>query len=80
MQTITRHVHLPSFEVIASELYQNNQKWLLLMLYKPPNQKTSDFIQNLSLMLDLFLKNHDNFTLVRDFNLFSNDIPLESFL
>ena len=54
MQTITRHVHLPSFEVIASELYQNNQKWLLLMLYKPPNQKTSDFIQNLSLMLDLF--------------------------
>ena len=38
------HVHLPNFEVIAIEFYQSNQKWLLLGLYKPPNQKTSDFI------------------------------------
>ena len=48
------HIHLPNFEVIAIEFYQNNQKGLLLGSYKPPNQKTSDFIQNLSLILDLF--------------------------
>ena len=53
---LQEHIHLPKFEVIAIEFYQNNQKWLLLGLYKPPNQKTSDFIQNLSLILDLFLK------------------------
>ena len=53
---LQEHIHLPNFEVIAIEFYQNNQKWLLLGLYKPPNQKTSDFIQNLSLILDLFLK------------------------
>ena len=51
---LQEHIHLPKFEVIAIEFYQNNQKWLLLGLYKPPNQKTSDFIQNLSLILDLF--------------------------
>ena len=31
------HVHLPSFEVIAIEFYQNYQKWLLLGLYNPLN-------------------------------------------
>ena len=51
---LQEHVHLPNFEVIAIEFYQNNQKWLLLDLYKPSNQKTSDFIQNLSLILELF--------------------------
>ena len=48
------HVHFPNFEVIAIEFYQSNQKWLPLGLYKLPNQKTSDFIQNLSLILYLF--------------------------
>ena len=77
MQTITRteHVHLLSFEVTAIEFYQNNQKWFLLGLYKPPNQKMSEFIQNLSLKLDLF-----NVTLIGSFNLSSNDVPLECFL
>ena len=51
---LQKHIHLPDFEVIAIEFYQNNQKFLLLGLYKPPNQKTIDFIQNLSLILDLF--------------------------
>ena len=39
-----------------------------------------DFIQNLSLRLDVFSKNYDNFTFVGDFNLSINDVPLESFL
>ena len=51
---LQEHVHLPNFEVIAIEFYQNYQKWLLLGLYEPPNQKASDFIQNLSLIVDLF--------------------------
>ena len=51
---LQEHVHLPNFEVIKIELYQNNQNWFLLGLDKPLNQKTSNFIQNLSLILDLF--------------------------
>ena len=51
---IQEHLSLPNFEVIATEFYQNNQKWPPLGLYKPPESKTSDFIQNLSLILDLF--------------------------
>ena len=56
---LQENIHLPNFEVIAMEFYQNNQKWLLLGFYKPPNQKTNDFIQNLSLILALFLKNYE---------------------
>ena len=39
---LQEHVYLPKFEVIAIEFSQNNQKWLLLGLYKTPNQKTSN--------------------------------------
>ena len=46
---LQEHVHLPNSEVIAIKFYQNKQKRLLVGLYKPPNQKMSDFIQNLSL-------------------------------
>ena len=53
---LQEHIHIPSFEVIAIEFNQNNQKWLPLGLYKPPKKKTSNFIQNLSLILDPFLK------------------------
>ena len=56
---LQENIHLPNFEVIAMEFYQNNQKWLPLGFYKPPNQKTNDFIQNLSLILALFLKNYE---------------------
>ena len=77
---LQEHIHLPKFEIIAIEFNQNNQKWLLLGLYKPPNQKMSDFIPNLSSILDHFLKNYDNVTLIGDFNLPSDDVSFESFL
>ena len=77
---LQEHIHLSNFEVIAIEFHQNNQKWLLLGLYKPPNQKTSNFIQNLNLILDLFKKNYDNVPLIGYFNLYSDDVPSESFL
>ena len=75
---LQEHVNKANCEVIAIEFYQNNQKWLLFGLYKPPNQKTNDFIQNLSLILDLYFKNYDNVTLIGDLS--SDDVPSESFL
>ena len=41
---LQEHIYLPNFEIFGTDFYQNNQKWLLLGLYKPPNQKTSYFI------------------------------------
>ena len=71
-----KDVNLPNLEVIVTEFYQNNQKRLLLGLYKPRNWKTSNFIQNLSLILDLHFKNYDNVTLNGD----CNDVSFKSFL
>ena len=68
-KSLQEHMHLPNFEVIAIDFYKYNQKWLLLGLYKPTKQKTTDFILNLRLILHLYLKNYDNFTLTGDFNL-----------
>ena len=38
-KSLQEHMNLPNFEVAAIEFDQYNQKWLLLGLYKPPNQK-----------------------------------------
>ena len=54
--------------------------WLLLGLYKPPNQNTTYFIKNLSSTFDHYLKNYDNVTVIRNINLSIDDIHLESFL
>ena len=45
------HEHLPNCKVNAIEFYQ------IIKLYEPPNQKTSDLIQSLSLILDHFSLN-----------------------
>ena len=38
---LQEHIYLPNFEVIAIELYQNNQTWLLLR----PRQTSQTFCQ-----------------------------------
>ena len=76
---LQEHKHLANFEVIGIDLYQNNQKWFLLGLYKPPNQKTSDFFKKKNDNV-IFEKNNDNVTIIGHFNLSSDDVPLESFL
>ena len=58
-KSLQEHMNLPNFEVAAIEFDQYNQTWLLLRLYKPPNQKLSDFLQNLRLILDLYFKNYE---------------------
>ena len=79
-KNIHEHVHLPNFEVIAIEFYQNNQKWLLLGLYKLPKSENERLYSKFKLNISSFLKNYDNVTLIGDFNLSSDDVPLESFL
>ena len=69
---ILKLLQLNFTKIIKSGFYQ--------VFCEPPNHKTSDFIQNLSSILDLFLKNDDDVALIGDFYLSSDDFPFESFL
>ena len=73
-------MHLPNFEVIVIEFYQNKQTWLLLGLYKLPSQKLSGFIENLSLILDFFLIMITSHLLEILISPVIDNVPLESFL
>ena len=53
---IQEHLSLPNFEVIATEFYQNNQKWPPLGLYKPPRIKNKRLYSKFELNFRSFLK------------------------
>ena len=78
---LQEHVHLPNFEVIAIEFNQNNQKWFLLDYIIHRKTENRQLYSKSKLNIgSFFKKNHDNVTLIKDFNLSSGDVPLEIFL
>ena len=56
-------------EIIIFEFSISNKKWLLLGNYKPPSQNELSFIKEIKLSLNFFSSSYENFLLLGDFNL-----------
>ena len=57
-------------EIIVFEFSISNKKWLLLGNYKPPSQnELTVFINEIKLSLNFFSSSYENFLLLGDFNL-----------
>ena len=56
-------------EIIVFEFSISNKKWLLLGNYKPPSQNELSFINEIKLSLNFFSSSYENFLLLGDFNL-----------
>ena len=50
------------------ELNLRKQKWLLLVIYRPPDQNLAYFSEFLSGLLDFYSVNYENFVIMGDFN------------
>ena len=50
-----------SFEVVSI--------WLLLGVYKPPNQNDTEFLNRIGAILDYYFQKYDNVTIIGDFNI-----------
>ena len=56
-------------EIIVFEFSISDKKWLLLGNYKPPSQNELSFINEIKLSLKFFSSSCENFLLLGDFNL-----------
>ena len=67
-------------EIILFEFSVSNKKWLLLGNYKPPSQNDLSFINELNLALNFFSPIYENFVLLGDFNLSTENPKLKNFM
>ena len=67
-------------EIIVFEFSVSNKKWLLLGNYKPPSQNDLSFINELNLALNFFSPIYENFVLLGDFNLSTENPNLKNFM
>ena len=58
-----------NFEIIFLEITLRTQKWLIIGLYKPPNQKEEYFLKYIGVLLNNYLSKYEHITLLGDFNL-----------
>ena len=58
-----------NFAIIFLEITLRARKWLVIELYKPPNQKEEHYLKNLSVVLNNYLSEYEHIILLRDFNL-----------
>ena len=67
-------------EIILFEFSVSNEKWLLLGNYKPPSQNDLSVINELNLALSFFSPIYQNFVLLGDFNISSENPNLKNFM
>ena len=66
-----------NFEIIFLEM---TLKWLVIGLYKPPNQKEEYFLKDLGVVLNNYLSKYEHIILLRDFNLTTSNKYLADFM
>ena len=51
---LTNYENPIASEIIVLEFHQSKRKWLILGIYKAPNQKEAELLQNISWLLDFY--------------------------
>ena len=67
-------------EIVLFEFSVPNKKWLLLGNYRPPSQNDLLFINEFNLALNFFSPIYENFVLLGDFNLSTENPNLKNFM
>ena len=67
-------------QVVPIELNLRKQKWLVISIYAPPKQNTSQFLNNLSVGLDFYSTMYCNILVMGDFNVEPQLPIMRSFL
>ena len=69
-----------NFEIIFLEITLRTRKWLVIGLYKPPNQKEEYCLKNLGVVLNNYLSKYEHIILLGDFNLTTSNKYLADFM
>ena len=76
---LTNYENPIASEIILLEFHQSKRKWLILGIYKAPNQKDAEFLQHLSWLLDFYNMTHENI-IIRDFNMTAENHYFNDFM
>ena len=69
-----------NFEIIFLKTTLRTRKWLIIGLYKTPNQKEEFFLKNLGVVLHNYLSKCEHILLLGDFNLTISNKYLADFM
>ena len=73
-------VFLQGNEFLCVEINLRKRKWLIIGLYKPPQNNTSLFLEQISNQVNESLKTYENILLIGDFNITPDNIHMKDFL
>ena len=77
---LTNYENPIASEIILLEFHQSKRKWLILGIYKAPNQKDAEFLQHLSWLLDFYNTTHENIIIIGDFNMTTENQYFNDFM
>ena len=69
----------PDIQVVPFEINVRKQKWLILPIYRPPQQNSEYFVGEISKLIDRYSR-YDNAMVLGDFNLEQGDKALPSLI
>ena len=76
-----RNSHLMIFVIcIPFEINLRKEKWLVISIYRPPSQDSVFFLNSLTKIIDVFADKYDNYLIMGDFKLESDNTVLTNSL
>ena len=77
---MTKYENPVASEIIVLECHQSKRKWLVLGIYKTPNQKATEHLQHLSWLFHFYNVTYENIIIIRDFNMTSENHYFNDFM
>ena len=69
----------PDIQVVPIKINVRKQKWLMLPIYRPPQQNSGYFVEEISKLIDTYSR-YENVIVLGDFNLEPGDKALSSII
>lgn len=77
---LDRHNIQKEMELLFIEIRINNQKYLIIAAYHPPNQSDPEFIGSLSSALNVYIKDYENIIILGDLNMEKSNTHLDDLM
>ena len=76
---LSEYVLPRDFQAITFEITLKEKKWLIVAVYNPHKQHGTVFLDNLSALIDFYLRKYDNYIIIGDMNLEPSEAIMAEF-
>ena len=79
-KVLTNQAVSSDVEMMTIEFHQMKRKWLLMGVYKPPNQSDSEFAEEIITTFDHYVPSYENIILLGDLNITTENLHLNNLI